>query len=148
MAKRSDILSHYKTRIAALAGMHAERVTVGAIDLMKLPMGKTVVGIRVPRDNGERQENITQRRMVVIVSAVLKVDPLKSIDELVQLSDDWDLVHAELEKIADDCAQGKALMIREDPEGVMFDDFDDKDHFAFAASVWAIEYRRARGGTE
>jgi hypothetical protein len=145
VAKRSDILTHYKTRIAALAGMHAERVRIGVLDPTKIPMGAPVVGIRVASDRGERQEGLVVRRMVLIVSAFLRVDPIKSADELLQLSDAWDLVQAELELIADACANGLAVMITEDPQGIAFDDFDDKDHYTFAASAQVIEYTRGRG---
>lgn len=145
-SKRSAILQDIQTAIVAVDGLHAERVKIGfwreeqinAVNVVQIQPGNDRM---IQRLDGNEQ----RRELVVVVAAFVRIDPVSSTQQTLQLDEFFAPVHAALETLAEGNVNGKVEEMYELGDGVIVAGVDDKDSIAWQACAWRIGYRRALG---
>lgn len=143
---RSLILQDVQTAILAVPGLSAERVKIGFWNA-ELINHINVLQIQPGNDREvERLDGLTQRReLILVVAAFVRVDPLKSTTQVLQLDAFFAPVHAALENLAETNVNGRVEKMEEAGDGVTVAGVDDKDTIAWQGCAWRIEYLRQLG---
>src|SRR3989304_7312796 len=144
---RTAILDDIKTAIAAVTGMHAERVSIGLINPGKVGIAP-VAGIFWQRDQGRLGDGTrSERELLIITACIVRIDPAKTTSQLQQLSETYDSIHAKLDDLADGGITGKVLSMFEHSIGIEAGGFDDDDSLVYVASAWTARYLRTLEAT-
>lgn len=148
MSTRSAIFRAIKRRLLNLSALHEDRVVIGRANPNRLPSepGRPVVFVFWRSDFGRRSDGgMSERSIMIRVGVAMRIDRAKDEEQLLQLSDLYDTIHAEMEKIADDdCDKLLVNMIEEQPGIVPLGDNDD-DALVYIESNWSGVYLRPTG---
>lgn len=144
-AKINQILTYIKSQIVAnVSSAHAERTKIGPINPAEItgdPQHRIFQGAETYKikDGGK-----TEIFLNIIIGALVRIDPEKAESQLEQLNEEFALVIAQMETIADGDCNGLCKYMK--PDGPMeIAGADDKDSLVYAAMSYEIRYERTRG---
>jgi hypothetical protein len=139
---RNDILTAIRTGLLEVSGLHADRVLIRRPAADEARADNPVVFVHWYRDHGMRKDgNKRERELIVIVGAFISIDRSKAQTQLMQLSEFYDQVHAQMEALAESDLDSTVLSMVEQEPGIMPDP-DAAQLTGYISCGWRITYIR------